>query len=70
MSITISSSKVDSFKQASYPLLSRKKEDFIQYANFCQVRSFNTKRLVERWTKALNNAEKLMLLLKKEYHLK
>jgi hypothetical protein len=70
MSLTISSSKVDSFKQTSPPLLSRKKEDFIQYANFCQVRSFNTKRLVERWTKALNNAEKLMLLLKKEYRLK
>jgi hypothetical protein len=70
MSITISSSKVDSFKQTSPPLLSRKKEDFIQYANFCQVRSFNMKRLAERWTKALNNAEKLMLLLKKEYHMK
>ncbi len=70
MSLTLSSSKVDSFKQTSPPLLSRKKEDFIQYASFCQVRSFNIKRLVERFTIALNNAEKLMLLLKKEYHLK
>jgi len=34
------------------------------------VRSFNIKRLVERLTIALNNAEKLMLLLKKEYRLK
>lgn len=70
MSLTASSSKVDSFKQTSPPLLSRNKEDFIQYASFCQVRSFNIKRLVERLTIALNNAEKLMLLLKKEYHLK
>ena len=70
MSLNVSSSKVDSFKQTSYPLLSRKKEDFIQYASFCQVRSFNIKRLVERLTIALNNAEKLMLLLKKEYRLK
>ena len=70
MSLTVSSSKVDSFKQTSPPLLSRKKEDFIQYASFCQVRSFNIKRLVERLAIALNKAEKLMLLLKKEYHLK
>jgi len=70
MSLTVSSSKVDSFKQTSPPLLSGKKEAFIQYASFCQVRSFNIKRLVERLTIALNNAEKLMLLLKKEYHLK
>jgi hypothetical protein len=70
MSLDVSSSKVDSFKQASYPLLSRKKDDFIQYASFCQVRSFNIKRLVERLAIALNNAEKLMALLKKEYNLK
>jgi hypothetical protein len=69
MSLSVSSSKVDSFKQASYPLLSRKKEDFIQYANLYQVRSFNIKRLVERHALALKNAEKLMTLLKKEYHL-
>ena len=69
MSLTVSSSKVDSFKQTSPPLLSGKKEDFIQYASFCQVRSFNIKRLVERLAIALNKAEKLMLLLKKEYHL-
>ncbi|MCY7311289.1 MAG: hypothetical protein LH619_10965 [Chitinophagaceae bacterium] len=70
MDFSITSSKVDSFKQKSFPLLSNKREDFLNYANYCQMRSFNKKGERESLVQALKSAEKLMALLKKEYHLK
>ena len=70
MSFTISKDKIDSFKQKSLPLLSNKKEDFIQYANFCQLRSFNQKFIQTTMEAALKSAEELLYLLKTEYYLK
>ncbi len=70
MDITISDSKIDSFKRSSFPLLSTKKDDFIQYANTCQVRSSNYKFLQGKNKDVLKKGEELLALLKKEYHLK
>jgi hypothetical protein len=69
MTFTASNEKVDSFKKKSFTLLSNKKEDFIQYANFCQIRSYNMKYAQIRIEKAVKRAETLLALLKEEYHL-
>ena len=45
------------------PFLSEEKEDFIQYANICQLRSFNNKSLIERKLETLNKAEQLLAIL-------
>ena len=69
MDLTISTERIDSFKKRSFPLLSNKKEDFIQYANTCQVRSFDLKRVLEKIVTVAERAERLLILLKEEYHL-
>jgi len=69
MDLNISAEKIDSFKKRSFPLLSNKQEDFIQYANICQVRSFDLKRVLVRIDIVAERAERLLILLKKEYHL-
>ncbi len=61
---------VDSFKQANMPLLSNKKEDFIRYANFCQLRSYNNKYLLRSEQAVLKQAEILLAELKDNYNLK
>ena len=70
MGLTVSKEEIDSFKQKSLPLLSTKQEDFKQYANLCQLRSFNLKSSLVRMEKAAERAKNLLALLKKEYHLK
>jgi hypothetical protein len=70
MELTVSKEKIDSFKQRSLPFLSTKPEHFKQYANLCQVRSFNMKYSLLRVERAIERARSLLLLLKKEYHLK
>jgi hypothetical protein len=69
MTLTVSNEKIDSFKNKSLPLLSNKKKDFIQYANFCQIRSYNMKYAQIRIERAVKRAERLLTLLKEEYHL-
>ena len=69
MDLNISAEKIDSFKKRSFPLLSNKQEDFIQYANICQVRSFDLKRVLVRIDIVAERAERLLALLKEEYHL-
>ena len=69
MGLTISAEKIDSFKKESFPLLSNKKEDFIQYANLCQLQSFNLKLILTRIEAVDKRAESLLSLLKKEYNL-
>jgi hypothetical protein len=69
MELTISTDKTDSFKKKSFPLLSNSKEDFIQYANICQLQSFNLKLVLVRIETVNKRAESLLTLLKKEYHL-
>ncbi len=70
MDMTIPRSKVDSFKQKSFPLLSNKMVDFQMYANYCQLRAYNKMGERDYLDKAIKRAEKLMALLKNEYHLK
>jgi hypothetical protein len=70
MELTISGERIDSFKKKSFPLLSNKKEDFIQYANLCQLESFNLKLVLTRIETVDKRAESLLGLLKKEYQLK
>ena len=69
MEINVSTEIIDSFKKKSFPLLSYKKEDFIQYANLCQLRSFNLKYVLAKIETVAKRAEKLLALLKEEYHL-
>jgi hypothetical protein len=69
MGLTISAEKIDSFKKESFPLLSNKKEDFIQYANLCQLQSFNLKLILTRIEAVDKRAESLLSLLKNEYNL-
>ncbi len=69
MDLNISTEIIDAYKKKEMPLLSTKKEDFIQYANLCQLRSYNNKYLMGTEQKALENAEKLLAVLKKEYNL-
>ncbi len=70
MDLAISNEKIDSFKRKNLPLLSKKKEDFIQYANICQIRSNNNKNLITGKMEALNRAETLLEVLKEVYHIK
>ncbi|HEX5651817.1 MAG TPA: hypothetical protein VFX58_02010 [Chitinophagaceae bacterium] len=69
MSLEISKGKIDSFKLRSMPLLSHEKEDFIQYANICQIRSNNNKNLLTIKLETLKSAEKLLEVLKGVYRL-
>lgn len=68
MELTVSHEVIDSFKKKSFPLLSNKKEDFIQYANLCQLRSFNLKYVLARIETVSKRADNLLTLLKTEYH--
>ena len=61
---------IDSFKFRNLPLLSNKKEDFIQYANLCQLRSYNNKYLYRSKQETLKQAELLLGALKDNYNLK
>jgi hypothetical protein len=69
MELNVSNEKIDSFKKKSFPLVSNKKEDFINYANLCQLRSFNLKYSLVRIETVAKRAEKLLALLKEEYRL-
>jgi hypothetical protein len=69
MDLTINSEKINSFKMKSFSLLSNKKEDFIQYANLCQLQSFNLKLILLRIETVYKRAESLLALLKKEYNM-
>jgi hypothetical protein len=70
MRLDISGGKIDSFKQEKMPFLSNRKEDLLQYANLCQLRSYNNKGIMEIAVYLLKNAGDLLVELKKEYHLK
>jgi hypothetical protein len=69
MDINASADKIDSFKKKQFTLLSNKKEDFIQYANLCQLRSWNFRHMVTRLGTVSQRANGLLALLKKEYEL-
>ena len=69
MELNLDTEKIDSFKKKSFPLVSNKKEDFLNYANLCQLRSFNLRYSLVRIEAVARRAEKLLKLLKQEYHL-
>lgn len=69
MDLGTSTEKIDSFKMKSFPLLSKKKEDFMEYANLCQLESFNLKLVLLALEKVDKRAESLLTLLRKEYNL-
>jgi hypothetical protein len=68
MELNISAEKIDSFKIESFPLLSNKKDDFIQYANLCQLQSFNLKLILARIETVDTRAKNLLTVLKKEFN--
>ena len=61
---------LDPFKQKTMPFLSEDKQDFIQYANICQIRSNNNKNLWDRKAETLKKGEELIAILKNKYRLK
>lgn len=69
MDFNLSSEKIDSFKKKQFTLVSNKKEDFIQYANLCQLRSWNFRHMLTRLGTVSKRADSLLALLKKEYEL-
>lgn len=70
MSYDVPNEIIDSYKQRTIPLLSNSKIDFIKYSNICQLRSHNNKGLLKNTEDVINNAVKLLSILKEEYHLK
>ena len=70
MDLNVPYREIDSFKKNPLPLLSLRKEDFIQYANISQFRLTGNWFLYDRYKNVLKKGESLLALLKKEYHLK
>ncbi len=70
MDLELSAEMIDSFKKRTMPFLSENKEDFIQYANMCQLRSYNNKSLMIRKSETLKRGEQLLAILKDHYKLK
>ena len=70
MDLTISVNKIDSFKNKLLPLVSLRKEDFIQYANISQGRLISNWNLYTLYEGVFKEGDSLLALLKKEYHLK
>ena len=62
--------QIDSFKRKDILLLSFNKQDFIQYANVCQMRVYNNGFIFGLCKNVFEKGEKLLALLEKEYHLK
>ena len=63
MDLNIPNSKIDSFKKREIPLLSSRKEDFIQYANISQFRSTNNEFLYTHYENVFKEGESLLALL-------
>ena len=70
MDLDLPAGKIDSFKQKTMPFLSEDKQDFIRYANICQIRSNNNKNLWDRKAETLKKGEELIAILKNKYRLK
>ena len=70
MNFDVPYDRIDSFKMKNIPLLNFNKEDFIQYANVCQMRVYNNGFIFDLFHNVFEKGEKLLVLLKKEYHLK
>ena len=70
MNPSVSYDTVLVFKQKSFPLLTTSMMDFIQYANFCQLRSHDQKYIEGQMQQLLRINIELLALLKEAYHLK
>ena len=69
MDLNVPYSTIDSFKKREMPLLSSRKEDFMQYANISQHRLLSNEFLYVTYEKVFKKGKSLLALLKKEYHL-
>jgi hypothetical protein len=70
MDLNVPYSKIDSFKKREMALLSTGKEDFMQFANISQHRLISNGFLYTLYENVFKEGKSLLVLLKKEYHLK
>ena len=67
MDLQISKQAIDSFMQQNIPLLTTARNMMIQYASYCQLKSFNNKNLIVLEMNLFKNAKSLLTELNKKY---
>jgi hypothetical protein len=67
MDLQISKQAIDSFKQQNIPLLTTDRNMMVQYASYCQLKSFNNKNLIVLEMNLFKNAKSLLTELKIKY---
>ena len=67
MDLQISKQDVDSFMHQNMPLLDNSRNMMVEYANYCQLKSFNNKYILGLEVIILKNAETLLSELNKKY---
>ena len=67
MDLQISKQVVDSFMHQNMPLLDNSRNMMVEYANYCQLKSFNNKYILSLEMNILKNAETLLSELNKKY---
>jgi hypothetical protein len=67
MDLQISKQVVDSFMHQNMPLLDNSRNMMIEYANYCQLKSYNNKYILGLEVSILKNAETLLSELNKKY---
>jgi len=70
MDLNINNQTIDSFKQQHFSLLNDNGDIMIQYASYCQLKSFNNKYILGLEINILKNAEMLLDELSKKYKYK
>ena len=67
MDLQISKQAIDSFMQQNIPLLTTARNMMIEYASYCQLKSFNNKNLIVLEMNLFKNAKSLLTELKIKY---
>ena len=67
MDLQISKQAIDSFMQQNIPLVTTARKMMIQYASYCQLKSFNNKNLIVLEMNLFKNAKSLLTELKIKY---
>jgi DNA-binding MltR family transcriptional regulator len=67
MDLQISKQAIYSFMQQNIPLLTTARNMMIEYASYCQLKSFNNKNLIVLEMKLFKNAKSLLTELNKKY---
>jgi hypothetical protein len=65
--LQISKQAIDSFMQQNIPLLTTARNMMIEYASYCQLKSFNNKTLIVSEMNLFKNAKSLLTELNKKY---